>query len=295
MIARALRWPTSALQAALRVAAGIAAAGVVAGILVGSGHMYWAMAAAALVLHTGMDRRATAIRSVERLGGTAVGIGLFLLGGFADSGMWAVVVTIVILQGLVELCIVRNYTVAVLFMTPLALTIGTAGSGQSATVIAQDRLLDTAIGVACGVVVPWLVGWRSGRRMVAAHLSRAISSAARVTGLLARGQHQDPPGLVAQRELALDLQELSAIAGRAIRDEPDRIADLVPVRDATAWLGFTVLATASQGFPGEAMERVAQAQAPARELAARIARLDIPDAQEIRAVRAMVGKRPPLG
>ncbi|NLG21723.1 MAG: FUSC family protein [Actinomycetales bacterium] len=295
MITRALRWPTTSLQAALRVAAGIAAAGLVAGVLVGSGHVYWAMAAAALVLHTGMDRRATAIRSVERLGGTIVGIGLFLLGGFADSGLWAVVVVVVILQGLVELCVVRNYTVAVVFMTPLALTIGTAGSGQAALVIAQDRLLDTAIGVACGVVVPWLVGWRSGRRMVAAHLSRAITSAAGVIGLLATGRHQDREGLEGQRELALDLQELSATAGRAIRDEPERIADLVPVRDATAWLGFTVLATASQTSPGEALERVAPAQAPALELAARISGLEVPEAREIRAVRAMVGKRPPLG
>lgn len=295
MIVRALRWPTTALQAALRVAAGVAAAGVVAGLLVGSTHLYWAMATAALVLHTGLDRRATAIRSLERFAGTAVGIGLFLLGGFADSGPWAVVVTIVILQGLVELCVVRNYTVAVVFLTPLALTIGTAGSGQAALVVAGDRLLDTTIGVACGVVVPWLVGRRGGRRMVAAHLSRAVRSCAEVMGLLGHGGHQETAGLVAQRELALDLQELSAVSGRAIRDEPERVTDLVPVRDATAWLGFTVLATASQEAPGEALERVATAESLARELAGRLARLDIPSETEIRAVREIVGNRPPLG
>lgn len=295
MVGRALRWPTAALQAAIRVATGIAAAGVVAGLLVGSGHMYWAMAAAALVLHTGMDRRATAIRSVERLVGTTVGIGLFLLGGFADSGPWAVVLTIVTLQGLVELCVVRNYTVAVTFMTPLALTIGTAGSGLAAWTIAQERLLDTAIGVLCGVAVPWLVGWRSGRAMVMAHLSRAITAGADVIALLGRGQHQERAGLDAQRELSLDLQELSAIAGRAIRDEPDRITDLVPVRDATAWFGFTVLATASQTAAGEALERVAPAEEAARDLAERLARQEVPEAQEIRQVRASIGKRPPLG
>ncbi|WP_114905688.1 FUSC family protein [Ornithinimicrobium murale] len=295
MVARALRWPTAALQAAVRVAVGIAAAGVAAGLLAGSGHMYWAMAAAALVLHTGMDRRATAIRSVERLAGTTLGIGLFLLGGFSDSGPWTVVVTIVTLQGLVELFVVRNYTLAVVFMTPLALTIGTAGSGLAALTIAQERLLDTGIGVLCGVAIPWLVGWRSGRDMVTAHLARAVATSADVIGLLGRGQHQDRAGLMAQRELSLDLQELSAIAGRAIRDEPDRVADLVDVRDATAWLGFTALATASQGAPGEALERVAPAEAVARDLAARLARHDIPEAREIRQVRASIGERPPLG
>lgn len=295
MVARALRWPTAALQAAIRVAAGIAAAGVAAGLLAGSGHMYWAMAAAALVLHNGMDRRATTIRSVERLAGTTLGIGLFLIGGFSGSGPWAVVITIVTLQGLVELCVVRNYTIAVIFMTPLALTIGTAGSGLAALTIAQERLLDTAIGVLCGVAVPWLIGWRSSHAMLTAHLSRAISASAEVIGLLGRGQHQDRAGLVAQRELSLDLQELSAIAGRAIRDEPERVTDLVPVRDATAWLGFTVLATASQEAPGEALERVAPAEDLARDLAVRLARQDVPQDREIRAVRAIVGKRPPLG
>lgn len=294
MVRRALRWPTAALQAALRVATGIAAAGAVAGLLVGSSHMYWAMAAAALVLHTGMDRRSTARRSLERLAGTALGIGLFMLGGFANSGPWTVVVTIVLLQALVELCVVRNYTAAVVFMTPLALTISTAGSGQVASVIAQERLLDTALGVACGAAVPWLVGWRQGRMMMFAHLSRAVSASAKVIGLLARGEQEEHVGLDAQRELTLDLQELSALAGRALRDEPDRVADLIPVREATAWLGFTVLATASQAGE-EPLERVQPAQAPAQELADRLARREIPDPQQIRAVREIVGNRPPLG
>lgn len=295
MIPRAARWPTTALQAALRVATGIAAAGTVSGVLLDTSHMYWAMAAAALVLHTGLDRRSTAVRSVERLAGTALGILLFLMGGFSDSGPWAVVATVVLLQGLIELLVVRNYTLAVVFMTPLALTIGTAGSGLPALEIAQERLVDTAIGVLCGVAVPWFVGWRAGRKMLAMHLSRVLRSSADTIALLALGRHGTRPGLVAQRELSLDLQELSAVAGRAIRDEPHRVEDLVPVREATAWLGFTVIATAAQTPADEPLERVAAAVGPARELAARLARQDIPDQQEVRTVRALVGRRPQLG
>ncbi|USQ76892.1 FUSC family protein [Ornithinimicrobium cryptoxanthini] len=295
LIRRATRWPTTALQAALRVATGIAAAGIVSGVLLDTSHMYWAMAAAALVLHTGLDRRSTAVRSVERLAGTALGILLFLLGGFSGSGPWTVVATVVLLQGLVELLVVRNYTLAVVFMTPLALTIGTAGSGLPALEIAQERLVDTAIGVLCGVAVPWFVGWRAGRKMLAKHLSRVLSSSADAIALLAVGRHGDRPGLVAQRELSLDLQELSAVAGRAIRDEPHRVEDLVPVREATAWLGFTVIATAAQTPADEPLERVVAAVEPARELAARLALQDIPDHQEIRTVRALVGRRPQLG
>lgn len=295
MIRRATRWPTPALQAAVRVTAGIAAAGLITGVALGTSHMYWAMAAAALVLHTGMDRRSTAKRSLERLAGTALGILLFLVGGFSDNGPWAVVVTIVLLQGLVELFVVRNYTLAVVFMTPLALTISTAGSQVPALEIAQERLLDTAIGVFCGALVPWFVGWRVSRKMVATHLSRVLRSAADVVALVATGRHDSPQGLVAQRELSLDLQELSAVAGRAIRDEPERVEDLVPVREATAWLGFTVMATASQAAPDDVLEPIGAAEQPARELSAQLADLQVPDAQEVRAVRVLVGRRPPVG
>ena len=295
MIRRGTRWPTTALQAALRVATGIAAAGIVSGVLLDTSHMHWAMAAAALVLHTGLDRRSTAVRSVQRLAGTALGILLFLLGGFSGSGPWAVVATVVLLQGVVELLVVRNYTLAVVFMTPLALTIGTAGSRLPALEIAQERLVDTAIGVLCGAAVPWFVGWRSGRKMLAMHLSRVLRSSADAIALLAVGRHEDRAGLVAQRELSLDLQELSAVAGRAIRDEPHRVEDLVPVREATAWLGFTVIATTAQTPADEPLERVAAAVEPARELAARLARQDIPDHQEVRTVRSLVGRRPQLG
>lgn len=56
-----------------------------------------------------------------------------------------------------------------------------------------------------------------------------------------------------------------------------------------------MLATASQAAPDEPLERVAPAEAAARALAKRFAARDIPDHREIRAVRAMVGERPPLG
>lgn len=295
MIGRALRWPTTALQSAARVTAGVAAAGLISGVLLDTSHMYWAMAAAVLVLHTGLDRRSTAVRSVQRFAGTALGILLFFLGGLANSGPWAVVATLVLLQGTVQLLVVRNYTVAVVLLTPLALTISTAGSALPALQIAEERLVDTAIGVLCGVAVPWFVGWRSSRTMLAAHLGRAVGSSADMIGLLAVGQQAERRGLVAQRELSLDLQELSAVSGRAIRDEPHRVEDLVPVREAVAWLGFTVIATAAQTPAGHPLERVATAVEPARELAARLSRQDIPDHQEVRTVRSLVGRRPQLG
>src|SRR5690606_17305252 len=115
---------------------------------------------------TGMDRRATAVRSVERLVGTALGILLFLLGGFADSGPWAFVATIVVLQGLVELLIVCNYTAAVVFMTSLALTIGTAGSARAGVEIAQEGLVDKANGESCGVVEQEVDGLRVSQKRI---------------------------------------------------------------------------------------------------------------------------------
>lgn len=47
-------------------------------------------------------------------------------------------------------------------------------------------------------------------------------------------------------------------------------------------------------LPGQALERVGEAVGPARELAATLARGQAPAAGDIRAVRELVGNRPPL-
>ncbi|CAM3718290.1 FUSC family protein [Occultella aeris] len=288
MLRRSLRWPTSALQAAVRVGAGVTIAGLIAWTA-GTDHVYWAMAAAMLVLHNGLDRKNTMIRSVHRLVGTVLGLGLFLaVHALVDlGGPWVLVITLVVLQGAVELLVVRNYAAAVLFITPLALTIGTAGTGAAVGDVALERLLDTAIGITVAVAVPWLVFRRGTPGLVRAHLARVLTSAAAALDHLGAGTHRRPVGRAGLRDLAVDMQELSGVVRRGLQDDPDGIAELLEVREATAWLGFTVLARGcTQIEPASRMEGAAGA---CRRMAAQLRQGVVPAAEEVRAVRAAAG------
>lgn len=293
MLRHAWRWPSNALQATVRVGVGVSISGVAASALAVD-HVYWAMAATMLVLHTGLDRRRTAIRSAHRLTGTVLGLGIFLLVHAAsDTSPWLIVAVVIVLQGLVELFVARNYAVAVVFITPLALTIGTSGTGLAATAVAGERLLDTAVGVLVGAVVPWVVFARGAPRLLAACVSRVLASAATAVDHLGAGTHHTREGRRVQRDLALHVQEMSAAAGRGMQDDPAGVAPLLDLREATAWLGFTVLARSStQTGPAPGVAGAAWA---CRVMARRTEVGSTPSADDVTRVRAAVGALPPLG
>lgn len=115
------------------------------------------MAAAVLVLHQGFDWRRTMQRGIERTLGTW--LGLVLAGGIllaTPGGPWLAVI-LGALQFLIEMFVVRNYTMAVIFITPAALTIASGGhhvADVSAFLLARG--VDTAIGCAVALLVFWL-------------------------------------------------------------------------------------------------------------------------------------------
>ncbi|MCM3660225.1 FUSC family protein [Georgenia satyanarayanai] len=289
LLRHAARWPSNPLQATVRVAVGVAAAGLLASAL-DVDHVYWTMAATMLVLHTGLDRRGTAVRAAHRLVGTVVGLGIFLLVhvGAADSP-WLVVAVVVLLQGLVELFVARAYAVAVVFITPLALTIGTAGTDLSVTPVVSERLLDTAVGVVIGALVPWVVLARGAPRLLAACIARVLVAVATAVEHLGAGTHRTSAGRHALRDLALTMQEMSAAAGRTLRDDPAGVAPLLALRESTAWLGLTVLARgAVETTPASHVEGAAWA---CRVLARRTAAGDPPEPTDVYRVRAAVAGR----
>jgi uncharacterized membrane protein YgaE (UPF0421/DUF939 family) len=72
----------------------------------------------------------------------------------------ALVVLVVVLQFVVELLVARNYTLAVVFITPLALLQGVLATGQLDGQVAGllgGRLLETAIGCTVAVLAQALV------------------------------------------------------------------------------------------------------------------------------------------
>jgi uncharacterized membrane protein YccC len=92
--------------------------------------------------------------------GTAAGIGVAGIILAAVPGVLPLVVLVVVLQFVVELVVARNYTLAVVFITPLALLQGTLATGQLDGPVAgllAGRLVETAIGCALAVLAQALV------------------------------------------------------------------------------------------------------------------------------------------
>ena len=146
-----LRSPWSADPARYLVA--VLVAGAIA-TLAGIGHPWWAMVAAAAPLSVaGRDRQA--LRAGHRIVGTTLGLvtaaPLLLL----EMDPVPLVLVVVVLQVVTELFVGRNYALALLFITPMALLMGQLGSSQDAGRLLLDRGVETLIGglVAIGLLV----------------------------------------------------------------------------------------------------------------------------------------------
>ena len=80
-------------------------------------------------------------------------------------GTTAVVLLIATLQFTTEVVVVRHYGLALIFITPLALTIAASGNTDDPVRIVGERIVDTLLGAVIGVLVFWCDEWRrSGRR-----------------------------------------------------------------------------------------------------------------------------------
>lgn len=143
------------------VAAGVA--GVLATAL-GIGHTYWAMVAAVVPL-VGQSARARTTRGLQRILGTFVGLlltALILLPGLSG---WQLVPVIALSQFAVELFILRQYALAQVFITPLALVSTELAHHTDPRQLLLDRGLETVIGACVGIgLVLALHFWQQNTR-----------------------------------------------------------------------------------------------------------------------------------
>lgn len=145
----------------IRVVSGVALTSV-AGWLAGGPYSYWIMIPAVAVLQASHERRLTIVRAVQRTLGTIVGVGAFvLLALLAPKGFW-LVATIASLQFAFEVVVARNYGLALIFITPAALMIATAGKAHDTVAMVQKRVVDTVAGVAIAMLV--FAAWELLRR-----------------------------------------------------------------------------------------------------------------------------------
>lgn len=122
------------------------------GQALGFGHNYWAMVASVVPL-VGHSTRHRVTRGLQRVFGTVVG--LAVLGAIVAlrPEVWQMVVFIALCQFGVELLITRQYFLAQVLVTPLALLSTLLVAPVEPGALFHDRLIDTVIGSAVGLLV----------------------------------------------------------------------------------------------------------------------------------------------
>ncbi|MGY0618747.1 FUSC family protein [Lysobacter sp. A378] len=188
-----------------RVILRVGVAAVVAGALGAAVHLdraYWAVAAAVLMLHQGFDWLRMLQRSIERLLGTW--IGLLLAGAIIvahPQGLWLALV-VMALQFTIEMVVVRNYTLAVVFITGAALTLASGGQPvASPGSYLLARGVDTLAGCVVALLVFRLIPPRASTARIPEQLVHALQAVDAVVVHLAAGTVTTMDAKHARRQL----------------------------------------------------------------------------------------------
>ncbi|MGC5614733.1 FUSC family protein [Georgenia sp. Z1491] len=228
---------------ALRVLLATGVAGTIA-TLIGNDHVYWAVVFAALVVQTGGTRYAQATKALQRVLGTALGLGVFAVVLAADPRSWWLVATVILLQGTVELLVTRNYMLAVAVITPLAMTISVTVTGMSTETVVGDRALDTVIGVGTAVLVLVLSGLGGKEVVLRAHACRVAIALDAVLADLVAGEDDTPDVVRRRQHLYVELLESDTVARRALADAPRQVAPFRDMERVLSDVGYLVLGAA---------------------------------------------------
>jgi len=196
-----LIWPSPVLVVSLRVGLAAALAGL-AGAALDLERAYWIVAAAVLVLHQGWDWSRSLQRGFERVVGTL--FGLALAGAvlwLAPQGLW-LALTLAALQFVIELVVVRNYALAVVFITAIALTMAAAGHHVPGIgLLLWDRAMDTVIGCAIGIGVLLVTAPRALAVPIPQELAAALNAAQKLLDFAAVGEVTSTEAKRARRNL----------------------------------------------------------------------------------------------
>lgn len=152
-------WEPTARRHIARNVVGVLLAGSIA-TAAGVGHPYWAMVSVVVPL-TARDLLPQLVRGVQRVVGTGLGLVVAAVLLHFDLSGLAVIVLVVVLQVGAELLIGRNYALALVVITPLALLMVHLASPLPSRTLLIDRGVETLIGVTIGILIGYLTRQRS--------------------------------------------------------------------------------------------------------------------------------------
>lgn len=237
-LARAMHPRSRSTLIVVRLLVACPAAGAVAMVL-GVARPDWAVITAAMILHQGPDRVLGTYRAVHRFAGTVLGLMvLAALTPIEPTGAALVLVLAASMAG-VQAYLVRNYGLAMVFITTLALLLGGLGSPDDLTAVSRDRLLETVIGVVVAVVVLWRLLPTSYRGILADADARVAATIARIETTHDRSEARE-----LCRRLEFDLHSATTAALVAAHTDPEWTATRWARHHALNEAGYRTLATA---------------------------------------------------
>jgi uncharacterized membrane protein YccC len=237
---------SAAFIVAGRVGIAVALAGA-AGAVFGLQRAYWAMAAAVLVLHMGLDWARTLQRGVERTIGTIVGLGLAgAILAAHPTGLW-LVATMMSLQFLIEILVTRNYALAVVFVTSIALVIASGGQAEpNEGALLVARGVDTGVGCAIGLLVHAFIGPSNSPASLRQQIVRTLSATQAALAHIAASKMTTDAALLARRNLQhcifMLLRSYETDTAGGIARHRDAAERMWPAVVATQRLGYKILA-----------------------------------------------------
>lgn len=139
------------LRRVARYAISVVLAGAVATLL-GIGHPYWAMVSAVVPIASGTFAAGLA-RGTHRIVGTTLGVLLAAGALLLEPSDLVIVLLVAVCSFGVELLVGRNYGVAMVFVTPLALLAVHLATPTPVEQLLVDRLVESIVGALIGVAV----------------------------------------------------------------------------------------------------------------------------------------------
>jgi uncharacterized membrane protein YccC len=138
------------LSIAQMVLGSLAAGGLA--VFAGIGHPYWAVVSVVAILPPPGARHTTS-RAFHRIFGTTLGVLLTAVVLLPGPPIWVLILVIAVGQFGAEILIGKHYGAALLFITPLALTVAHLASPMPVTELLIDRVVETALGGAVALVI----------------------------------------------------------------------------------------------------------------------------------------------
>lgn len=119
---------------------------------------YW-IPISCLAVMQGRSTKHVGLRAVQRIAGTLIGLGVTWFIFSANPSTLFIVLSITLLQIIIEFLVVRNYAVAVIFITILTIFLAESGKDLShdTNQVFFSRLIDIIIGSVIGIIGGWIL------------------------------------------------------------------------------------------------------------------------------------------